>query len=302
LQRLQHPNVVELVAVFQDSSKNALFLQFPYYEHGSIDVWCDEQKPHATAVRRVLAEVLQALAHLHAHGVTHADVKPSNILVGQDGRARLADFDVSVAQSIRTSMAHARTTATRLGFTPGYAAPELQQQGASPATDLYSFGATVKEVVNAEEEGVQDLLRTLLSDNPASRGTARAALDHPFFAPVFAWHRVQRRTCCVGASELCGFGAEEIELGQGLECGGAVQHFVCRECLDVHVSTETQSEMRRREQREGKIFCPSHPLECNACAYPDVALAQQLSSATFANYQSARLQLLEKKMTAELES
>ena len=81
-----------------------------------------------------------------------------------------------------------------------------------------------------------------------------------------------------------------------------VQHFVCRECLDVHVSTETQSEMRRREQREGKIFCPSHPLECNACAYPDVALAQQLSSATFANYQSARLQLLEKKMTAELES
>ena len=68
-----------------------------------------------------------------------------------------------------------------------------------------------------------------------------------------------------------------------------VQHFVCRECLDVHVSTETQSEMRRREQREGKIFCPSHPLECNACAYPDVALAQQLSSATFANYQSARL-------------
>ena len=43
------------------------------------------------------------LVHLHSYGVIHGDVKPQNILIGEDGRSRLADFDLSADTATRTS-------------------------------------------------------------------------------------------------------------------------------------------------------------------------------------------------------
>jgi serine/threonine protein kinase len=48
----------------------------------------------------VIQDVVSALAHLHANGIVHADVKPANILVGIDERGKLADFDISVDSGI----------------------------------------------------------------------------------------------------------------------------------------------------------------------------------------------------------
>merc|ERR1719482_1608929 len=103
----------------------------PFYEQGSLDRWVRENRPDDLSIRRVLAQVVSALAHLHGLGITHADIKPGNILLDRRGVARLGDFDISVDSDTRTSAARMQASSTKVGFTPGFAAPELLRTGAS---------------------------------------------------------------------------------------------------------------------------------------------------------------------------
>lgn len=89
---------------------------------------------------RLGAELLAGLVHVHERGVLHRDVKPNNVLVGADGRARLCDFGLC-------SMVEAtRVTLGELGVgTLHYAAPEqiVDSCAADRRSDLYGWGATV---------------------------------------------------------------------------------------------------------------------------------------------------------------
>ena len=82
----------------------------------------------------VAEEVAAALAHAHARGVVHCDLKPQNVLLDADGRAKLTDFGVAVADAARVGEVIVRSAA--------YIAPE-RMRGAptSPAVDIYALGA-----------------------------------------------------------------------------------------------------------------------------------------------------------------
>eukprot|EP00413_Alexandrium_margalefii_P031013 CAMPEP_0204557642 /NCGR_PEP_ID=MMETSP0661-20131031/30471_1 /ASSEMBLY_ACC=CAM_ASM_000606 /TAXON_ID=109239 /ORGANISM="Alexandrium margalefi, Strain AMGDE01CS-322" /LENGTH=371 /DNA_ID=CAMNT_0051564779 /DNA_START=19 /DNA_END=1131 /DNA_ORIENTATION=+ len=182
---------------------------------------------------------------------------------------------------------------TQVGFTPGFAAPELLRTGASAASDIFALGATIAEVAPRSEER-DGLLQRLQASDAAARPKAQQVLQDPFFAPVFAWARDERRSCCICLDD-------GIPLEEGLECGriDGDPHFVCRQCLEHHVEAAVSAELRLRQANEGRVCCPGRP--CDAAAYPDVDLARRVSSEVFSRYTESRLDLLEQRRAAELE-
>ena len=93
---------------------------------------------------RVL-EVLSALGTAHAAGIVHRDVKPGNILIAADGRAKIADF--GIAKSLEPLPDEVELTGTNLLVgTPAYVAPErMAGNPATPASDLFSLGLVLYE-------------------------------------------------------------------------------------------------------------------------------------------------------------
>jgi serine/threonine-protein kinase len=102
---------------------------------------------HESRARLVTEQVLNALAAAHAAGVVHRDVKPSNILVTDDGTAKVADFGIAKA----AESSDLTTTGLVVG-TRAYVAPERLHGGpATPATDLYSVGVMWHEMLTGQK-------------------------------------------------------------------------------------------------------------------------------------------------------
>ncbi|MCY0949958.1 serine/threonine-protein kinase [Streptomyces sp. H27-S2] len=99
-------------------------------------------------VARIGSDISSALDHVHAHGVIHHDVKPSNILLGEEGAPHLADFGLS-----RTVHDHSHGAPDTLVGTLAYMAPEqFLGQGASAASDIYAMGVTLLEALTGHRE------------------------------------------------------------------------------------------------------------------------------------------------------
>jgi serine/threonine protein kinase len=115
------------------------FFVMPYYERGALAA----AVPLSVAeLVRVAAEIAQALDALHAAGIVHRDVKPSNVLLGDDG-AVLADF--GLARGVDSTQL---THDGQLLGTAHYLAPELIEGAvATPASDIYAFACLLYEAV-----------------------------------------------------------------------------------------------------------------------------------------------------------
>ncbi len=130
--RVAHPGIVPLLDCGEDDG--VLYLVWELVEGPTLSRTMAARRIDDAEALSLTADVLDALAHAHARGVVHRDVKPSNILIAPDGRARLADFGVA-----RLSGEEGLTAVGDVVGTVAYMAPE-QARGhpVGPAGDVYS--------------------------------------------------------------------------------------------------------------------------------------------------------------------
>src|SRR4051812_7628298 len=124
---------------------------------------------------RLAAELLDALRQIHAAGVVHRDVKPSNILVDGVGTAKLTDFGIA-----RPADATQLTQTGQVIGTLGYMAPEVKEgREADQRSDLYSLGVVLRECAKGgASAALISLIERLTDEAPSDRPpTAKAALE-----------------------------------------------------------------------------------------------------------------------------
>ncbi|MFJ8145342.1 Stk1 family PASTA domain-containing Ser/Thr kinase [Streptomyces sp. NPDC096048] len=139
--RLDHPNVVQ---VFDQGAEGAyVYLAMEYIAGCTLrDVLRERGALRPRAALDILEPVLAALGAAHRAGFVHRDMKPENVLIGDDGRVKVADFGLVRAVDTVTS-----TTGSVLG-TVSYLAPEQIEHGtADPRVDVYACGVVLYEML-----------------------------------------------------------------------------------------------------------------------------------------------------------
>ncbi|PXY20807.1 protein kinase domain-containing protein [Prauserella muralis] len=136
--RLRHPQAISVHDVVEHDGTPCLVLEF--LPSRSLSAVLAERGPLPVAeVAAIGAQVASALAAAHAEGIVHRDVKPGNVLLTDDGTAKIADFGISRAVGEATV-----TGDGVLAGTPAYVSPEVAEGGeAGPASDVFSLGATL---------------------------------------------------------------------------------------------------------------------------------------------------------------
>jgi eukaryotic-like serine/threonine-protein kinase len=136
--RLQHRHAVTVFDVVENDGMPCLIMQYSPSRPLS-DVLRQHQTLPAGEVARIGAEVASALAAAHEVGIVHRDVKPSNVLLAEDGTAQISDFGIAHALGDATL-----TTTGMVTGTPAYLAPEVArgEKSGFPA-DVFSLGATL---------------------------------------------------------------------------------------------------------------------------------------------------------------
>ena len=161
---LQHPNIVTVYDAGED--RGQLFIAMEMVEGRDLSDMIASSDPLALERKLDIAiEVLEGLHYAHQRGVIHRDVKPSNVRIMPDGRAKIMDFGIARLQSGDVEGSGA------IVGTPTYMAPEQITNGAiTPATDVFAVGCLLYELLSYrkpfEGETVHGVLYQVLTTDP----------------------------------------------------------------------------------------------------------------------------------------
>lgn len=141
--RLSHPKIVRIYDIGEEAARK--YISMEYIPGRSLRAILDERRylPPLEVIFLSL-QIADALSYAHSQGVLHRDIKPANILVTADKMIKITDFGIAavIAQPGKLSR-------EIYAGTPLYMAPEqIEGLPCTPATDLYSFGVVMYEMLN----------------------------------------------------------------------------------------------------------------------------------------------------------
>jgi serine/threonine protein kinase len=207
MRRLRHPGVLRLHEVL--ATRSRIYLVMELAPRGDLQTALAANRkgfPERTA-RRIFVQLATALAHCHARGVAHRDVKPQNILLDAAGGLKVSDFGLSAAPVVPGSAESLLLTSCG---TPAYAAPEVLRRKAydGAKADAWSCGVVLfvllsgrlpfddanivemcrkalhreYEIPTSVSPPARRLLHRLLDPNPDTRIAIEAlSASHPWF-------------------------------------------------------------------------------------------------------------------------
>lgn len=175
LARLDHPAVVRVHAAGEVDGQR--YIELELVEGGTLAEYLADGLPSARQAAQWAWQLAGGLAHAHGRGVLHRDIKPGNVLLTGDGRAKLTDF--GLARDMEAPTAWTRTLGA-IG-TPAFMAPEVAREGMAafcPRSDIYGLGAVLYQLLtgvppHAGKDALEILER--VRNQPPRRPRARQA-------------------------------------------------------------------------------------------------------------------------------
>jgi eukaryotic-like serine/threonine-protein kinase len=144
--QLSHPNIVTVIDRGEDEGRQYIVFEFVEGENLKELIGRAGPPPLRHALELALA-VADGLSFAHERGLVHRDVKPQNVLISSDGKIKVTDF--GIARSLEVE--HGVTQTGTVVGTGEYLAPEQASGGpVSPATDVYSLGVVVWELLTGD--------------------------------------------------------------------------------------------------------------------------------------------------------
>src|SRR5260370_27862547 len=177
LAQLDHPNILPVYDFGEENGR--AYLVTPFMAGGSLkDMLKARQVLPPTEVIRLATEMLNALRYAHDRGLIHRDIKPGNMLFKADGKLVLCDFGlVKILSTDGEGMPTFETTGETgqaIAGTPEYMSPEQIHGQPIPASDIYSVGIVLYEMLTAK--------RPFTSDNVMGTLMQHLKYHHPHSA------------------------------------------------------------------------------------------------------------------------
>ena len=179
--RLNHPNIVQIYEYGEDGG--VAFIAMEFIKGRELKDYFDAGQRFANKdIARVMGEMLGALDHAHASGVTHRDMKPANVILLESGAVKVADFGIARIETSELTQA-----GTVLG-TPSYMSPE--QFLGTPVdgrSDIFSCGVILYQFLTGERPfsgAVTTIMHKVLKEDPLPPSALNTTLPPAWDAVV----------------------------------------------------------------------------------------------------------------------
>jgi len=168
---LDHPNIVPIYEV--GSHEGQPYFSMKLVEGGTLQFRLAEYQVDPRKAAALMIKVAHAVHHAHVKGILHRDLKPGNILLDAAGEPHITDFGLARKIGMESGL-----TMTGVVGTPHYMSPEQARGGVrelTPATDIYSLGAILYELVEGrrtfDSADLIELLRQVAEKSPPAPRT-----------------------------------------------------------------------------------------------------------------------------------